>query len=142
MEMDLREESGMSLIESMMAVLILLAGLLMMAQVLTVSVIASKTHGRDSGKTTIAARDKMEELKALSFSDTALADTGTESNDYLNADGTAGSSTSAVYTRAWQVTNVSGNQKRIRVTVTGTKSFKYGQPPSTTLVTDKTNPGN
>lgn len=136
-----KDESGMSLVESMMAVLVLITGLLMMAQVLAVSVIASKTHGRDSGKTTMAAQEKMEELKALSFNDAALTADG-EHKDYIKLDGSTGSSTTAMYTRTWQITDVSTNQKRIVVNVTGTKSFKYGQPPSTTLMTDKTNPGN
>jgi len=134
---DLKGESGMTLVESMMAILILLGGLLMMAQVLAVSVLASKTHGRDSGKTTVFARDKMEELTALNFANTSL--TAGNYSDYLNINGTtATSSTSAAYTRQWQVSDISTTRKRITVSVASNKSFRYGAAPSATLVTEKT----
>jgi prepilin-type N-terminal cleavage/methylation domain-containing protein len=67
-----KEQSGMTLIESMIAMLILLVGLLSIAQVLTLSIIASKNYGRDAGKTTASARDKMEELSGLNFTDVRL----------------------------------------------------------------------
>lgn len=130
-----REEDGMTLVESMMAILVLSAGLLMMAQVLAVSVIASKTHGRDAGKTVVSARDKMEELRALPFNASTLA--AGEYVDYLNSDGTTGAAGSADYTRQWWVTDVSGTRKQIVVTVTSNRSFEYGEAPSTTLVSEK-----
>jgi len=133
----LKDENGMTLIESMMAILILLGGLLMMAQVLAVSMVASKTHGRDSGKTTVFARDKMEELTALDFANASL-NAGSNS-DYLNINGsTATSSTSAAYTRQWQVSDITSSRKRITISVTSNKSFRYGAAPSATLVTEKT----
>ena len=64
------DESGLTLVESLIAILILLFGLLAMAQALTFSVVASKTHGRDAAKATAYAHDKMQELTNLLFDDT------------------------------------------------------------------------
>ncbi len=146
MSSDLKDQSGMTLVESMMAILILLVGLLGLAQVLAFDVIASKTYGRDAGKTTASARDKMEQLTGLQFSDAALAAGGSiyPSDpvngyvDYLDLTGGATAASSAAYTRQWKVTNVSATQKTIMVSVTSQKSFRYGVAPSTTLVTVKT----
>jgi type II secretory pathway pseudopilin PulG len=157
----LKDECGMTLVESLMAIVILLVGLLGMAQVLAFSVVASKTHGRDSGKATIAARDKMEELSGLQFSDTTTnvtvnapfpangvgltaggsiypANPAAGYSDYLNFTGGRTSSGSPAYTRQWQIINDSANVKRIIVSVTSNRSFRYGTAPSTVIVTEKT----
>jgi prepilin-type N-terminal cleavage/methylation domain-containing protein len=63
-------ESGFTLVESLIAILILTTGLLSLAQVLTFTVMASKTYGQDAAKITAAAQDKMEELTNLDFTDT------------------------------------------------------------------------
>jgi Tfp pilus assembly protein PilV len=144
----------------MIALLILLYGLLALAQVLAFSVVASKTFGRDATKATAAAHDKMEELTSLDFSDTTTNVTvaGFPANgvgltagggippaapvasyaDYLDAAGVRTTATAAAYTRQWQIINDSSNVKRIIVAVTSKKSFKYGTAPSTTVVTYKT----
>ena len=57
----------MTLVESVFAMFIMFAGLCTMAQVLAFCVIAGKTYGRDSGQTTAAARDKMEDLMGMQF---------------------------------------------------------------------------
>ncbi len=89
MKEDLKNESGMTLIESLFAMVIMLAGLLTTAQVLTFCVIVGKTYGRDAGQTTAAARDKMDELTAKRF--TYNATTSTETVDPALAVGTGGS---------------------------------------------------
>ncbi|HYK90659.1 MAG TPA: prepilin-type N-terminal cleavage/methylation domain-containing protein [Acidobacteriota bacterium] len=161
MHRELPDERGMTLVETMIAVLILLAGLLAMAQVLAFSVVASKTFGRDATKATALAHDKMEELTGLQFSDTttnvtvaapfpsngvgltaggavppAAAITGYA--DYIAANGTRTTATAALYTRQWQIINDSANLKRIIVSVTSNRSFRLGRAPSTTAVTLKT----
>ncbi len=158
-----KNNSGMTLIESLIAMTILLVGLLSMAQVLAVSVIASKTHGRDAGKTTAAAREKMEELNSLDFSDTSAnvtqnapfpsdgvgltaggsihpADPVQGYCDYLNETGGRMTSGSPSYTRQWQIIDDAANPnvKTIAVSVTSNRSFEYGAAPSTTIVTQKT----
>ncbi len=142
MTRDSKNESGVTLIESLIAILILLVGLLGMAQVLAVSVMASKSYGRDAGKTTVSARDKMEELTALPFTDAGLTAGGSIDStnpvsgyvDYLDLTGHAVSATSAAYTRQWQIIQDSANVKRVIVSVRSNKSFRYGTAPSTTLV--------
>ncbi len=146
MNQDLKDESGMTLVESLMAILILLVGLLTTAQILAFSVIASKNYGRDAGKTAVSARDKMEQLVGLPFTHASLAAGGsvypstpiTGYVDYLNQSGGASSSGAALYTRQWQIINDSATAKRIIVSVTSDRSFRYGTAPSATMVTLKT----
>lgn len=161
MRRDLSDESGLTLVETMIALLILLYGLLALAQVLAFSVVASKTFGRDATKATAAAHDKMEELTSLNFTDTTTNVTvaapfptngvGLTAGggippaapvagyvDYLDPIGARTDATAAAYTRQWQIINDSSNVKRIIVAVTSKKSFKYGTAPSTTVVTYKT----
>jgi type II secretory pathway pseudopilin PulG len=161
----IKNESGMTLVESLMAILILLAGLLSMAQVLAFSVVASKTHGRDASRATAVARDKMEELLALEFSDTttnvsvfphaAAANTGLSPgygsvypdepvdlyHDCLDAAGARTTNAGSVaYTRQWKIVNVPGatKLKQILVSVRSNKSFRVGTAPSTLLISQKT----
>ncbi len=157
----MKNQAGMTLVESMMAIVILLFGLMTMAQVLAFCVIGSKTHGRDSGKTTASAHDKMEELIGLEFTDTTTNVTvappypttgvglraggsiypSTPADgyvDYLDAAGTRTTSAAALYTRQWQVVNESATSKRITVSVRSNRSFRVGVAPLTVLVTQKT----
>jgi Tfp pilus assembly protein PilV len=151
----------MTLVESMIAILILLFGLLSMAQVLAFCVMGSKTFGRDAGKTTASAHDKMEELTGLQFSDTTsnvtvappfpASGVGLSAggsiypsavvagySDYLDATGARTTAAAALYGRQWQIINESATSKRIVVTVRSQKSFQNGTAPTTTLVTQKT----
>lgn len=155
------DDSGMTLVETMIAMLILLIGLLSLAEIMAYSIVASKTYGRDSTKATAAAHDKMEELTSLSFTDTntnvtvaapfpangvGLTAGGSVPpnaavggySDYLDFTGTRTTADAAAYTRQWQIINDSATVKRIIVTVTSMKSFKYGTAPVTTVVTYKT----
>jgi prepilin-type N-terminal cleavage/methylation domain-containing protein len=159
----LKKESGMTLIESMMAITILLVGLLGMAQVLALSLMASKTHGRDAGKATAHARQKMEELVALDFSDTttnitieppyASNGTGLTAGGSVYPDDPVEGYTDSLglhgmrvdwgdpyYVRQWQIIDdgANPNLKTIIVSVRSAKSFEYGTAPSTKLITQKT----
>jgi hypothetical protein len=167
MKKRLKDQSGMTLVESLMAITILFVGLLGMAQVLALSLMASKTHGRDAGKTTAHARQIMEELVALEFDDTT---TNLAMNPPYTSDGvglTAGGSVypadpidgysdnlglhgariswgSAYYIRQWQIIDdaTNPNVKTIMVSVRSDRSFEYGTAPSTTLITQKTRQAN
>lgn len=161
MQQDLPDDSGMTLVEAMIAMFILLFGLLAMAQVLAFSIVASKTFGRDATKATAYAHDKMEELTGLNFIDTtanvtvaapfpsngvglsgggSIPPTAPTDNyvDYLDANGVRTTAGASAYTRQWQIVNDAANLKRIIVVVTSKKSFKYGAPPFTAAVTYKT----
>lgn len=161
MKSHMKDESGMTLVESMMAMLILMAGLLSLAQVLTFSLIASKSYGRDAGQTTAAARDKMEELVGLQFGDTTTnvtnnppfaangvgltqggsiypADPVNGYSDRLDSSGNRTASSSATaFIRQWRIVDDSATLKTISVSVRSGRSFQYGAVPSTTLVTHK-----
>lgn len=157
------DESGLTLVETLIAILILTVGLLSLAQVLAYTLAASKTHGRDSSKATASAHDKMEELTNLQFDDTTTNITvnipytndgvGLTAGgsippaapvagyvDYLNVSGFRTTLGNALYTRQWQIIDDGSvtDLKRIIVTVTSDKSFRVGTRPSTTLVTEKT----
>lgn len=157
------DESGMTLVESLIAILILLVGLLAMAQALTFSVVASKTHGRDAAKATAYAHDKMQELTNLRFKDTTTDITlnppypATGSGlsaggsippaapvagyvDYLDSAGTRTAAGNALFTRQWQIIDdpAGAELKRIIVNVTSNRSFRMGTSPFTTIVTEKT----
>ena len=154
-------ETGFTLVEALIAILILTAGLLSMAQVLTFTVMASKTHGQNASKATATAQDKMEELTNLDFTDTTtnltvnppytsdgvgLIEGGSIPPsapvagyvDYLAASGSRTTSGNAVFTRQWQIIDDTTftDLKRIIVTVTNNRSFEVGDNPSTTLVTE------
>jgi Tfp pilus assembly protein PilV len=135
MSKNLKNESGMTLVESMVAILILLVGLLTMAQVLTFSVMASKNLGRDSTKATAYACDRMEQLMSVPISDGSF----TSGMDYINYDGSVatGKNGDTRYTRQWTITDT-GSAKKIVVSVTSTKSFSYGKSPSTVLLAERT----
>jgi len=60
-------EHGLTLIETMIAMLILMVALVSLAQVFGVAMVLNKNHGRDASKTTTFAHDKMEELTRLTF---------------------------------------------------------------------------
>jgi Tfp pilus assembly protein PilV len=156
------DDAGMTLIETMIAMLVLLFGLLALAQVSAFSVIVSKTHGRDSTLATTFAHDKMEELRMLDFADTttnvtvaapfpangigltaggSLPPTAPVVNyvDYLDGDGLRIAAGPAVmFTRQWQIVNEAAGLKKIVVGVTSNKSFRNGVAPSTVIVTYKT----
>lgn len=155
-------QSGFTLVESLIAIVILTAGLFSMAQVLTFTVMASKTYGQDAAKATSAAQDKMEELKQLDFYDSTTnitvnrpyttdgvglteggsihpADPADGYVDFIDASGARTSEENAVFTRQWQIIDDPSftDLKRILVTVTSDRSFQVGENPTTTLVTEK-----
>lgn len=155
------DETGFTLVECLIAIVILLLGLLVLAQVLAFSVVVSKTCGRDATKATASAHDKMEELTALQFADTTTnvtvaapypadgvglraggsippADPVAGYVDYLDTAGVRATAAAALYTRQWQIIDDSTQMKRIIVAVISKNGYKYGKAPTTTVVTYKT----
>jgi Tfp pilus assembly protein PilV len=161
MHKNLPDEGGMTLVETMIATLILGVGLLAITQALTFSVVASKVYGHHAMQATAAARDKMQELTGLKFADTTANVTvaapfptngvGLTAGgsilpsssvagyiDYIDAAGVRTTQSAAAYTRRWQILNDDTSLKRIIVVVTSNKNYRNGSAPSTTLVTYKT----
>lgn len=158
-----RKESGMTLIETMIAGIVLMVGLVGLMGAYSVTITQNWNQGDRATRTTEYAQDKMEQLMALSFSDTAsntavypptttggtgltvggslsLGSPTTGYVDYVDDTGTQQTSaTSATYIREWTVAvNAAGNLKTITVVTTALTSLGGGGiAPSTTLVCTK-----
>ena len=109
-------QKGFTLIEIMIAIFLLAVALLGLASV-TTSVIKGNSFSQTLTTATTLAKDKMEDLKAATYTtDTQNASmwTGT---DYAAADGTVQTSaTGSYYTRSWSAPGTA--TKTITVTVT------------------------
>ena len=162
-------ETGSSLVEVVVALLILLtlaAGLFSMAGI---ALAQSENYGHLAARTSEYAQDKMEQLLVLSYGDTTsdtrvfpaavaggtgLAIGGSiDPNapvagyvDYLDARGNllaaAGATPPAnwFYQRLWQVVSVSGSLKEVRVRAIVARAIGRTQRPAATLVTLKSFP--
>ena len=64
------DEAGFSLVETLIAMFILVVALLALSQLFSMAIVLNKNGGRDATKTTVFAHDKMEELNSLAFGDT------------------------------------------------------------------------
>ena len=62
-------ESGVTILETMIASVILLVGIVGVTGLLTVAVIQNQDQGQDLTRTTMYAQDKMDQLMALNFTD-------------------------------------------------------------------------
>jgi type IV pilus assembly protein PilV len=109
-----RQENGFSLIEVLVALIVMaiaLSGVAMMSA----STLVADTGGRRQAAATMLAQEKLEQLRSLHRSDSAW-DAG-DHNEYVDEDGTVGS---GVYTREWEVEedyNGKANLSRVTVTV-------------------------
>ena len=162
-------DSGSSLVEVIVAVLIMgtiAAGLLAMAGI---SLTTSENQGHLAARTAEYAQDKMEQLLVLSFGDnttdtrvfpaTVAGGTGVAAGgsanpaapvagyaDYLDARGnlipTAGAGPPAnwFYQRVWEVQQISPTLKQVSVTAIVARSIGRTQRPSATLISLKTFP--
>ncbi len=107
-------QKGFSLIELMLASLILMTGVLAVAGAMSTSIIGTK-NSQDISKMTSALRQKMEELKATSY------DSLQGGNDWLDADGIPqASQTGAAFTRSWVVNPDTPGVGMKEITVTTT----------------------
>lgn len=158
-----RRESGMTLIETLIAGIVLMVGIVGLMGAYTVSITQNWNQGDRATRTTEYAQDKMEQLMALSFSDTAsntavypptttggtgltpgggitLSSPVTGYVDYVDDTGTQQTSAAAAtYIREWTITeNAANNLKTITVVTTALTSLGGGGvAPSTTLVCTK-----
>ena len=162
-------ETGSSLVEVVVALLILLtlaAGLFSMAGI---ALAQSENYGHLAARTSEYAQDKMEQLLVLSYGDTTsdtrvfpaatAGGTGLTAGgsidpnapvagyvDYLDARGNllavAGATppTNWFYQRLWQVVPVSGSLKEVRVRAIVARAIGRTQRPAATLVTLKSFP--
>ena len=157
-------KGGFSLIETMIAMFIMVFALISLAQLMALAIVVNKNQGRDATKATGFAHDKMEELTGLAFTDTTTnvsvspfsvtASTGLSAggnlpptapvanySDTLDQFGARTTTAAQIaFTRQWQITNVNTTLKQITVAVTSNKSFRSGNGalPVTVSVTLKT----
>jgi Tfp pilus assembly protein PilW len=162
MKTTLRSEHGTTLIETMIALSILLV---VMGGLITLSAMASKTtenNGHLAARTTEDAQDKMEQLLVLAYTNTtsdtavfpaaAAGGTGLAIGgslnpaapvngyvDWLRADGTllGGGNVAPAnwfYERVWQVSALTANVKQIKVLVTTRWAFNGATAPTSTVV--------
>ncbi len=160
-------KGGFSLIETMIALFIMVFALISLAQLMALAIVVNKNQGRDGTKATGFAHDKMEELTGLAFTDATTNVTVNPVNGAYPATGKgliaggnlpptapvanysdtldqfgARTTTAAniAFTRQWQIANVNATLKQITVGVTSNKSFRSGNGalPVTVSVTLKT----
>jgi prepilin-type N-terminal cleavage/methylation domain-containing protein len=161
-------DEGMTLIETLAALallLVLMAGLMSVA---TVALKITENQGNLAARTTEYAQDKMEQLLALTYGDTisdtrvfpaafnggtglflgGSSDPGAPVNgyvDYLDQSGNilpsnAGPPVTWFYVRVWQVTSPSVNLKQVQVTATVRWGFGGSMAPISTVTALKTWP--
>ena len=155
-------ESGVTLIETMIAAFILLVGVLAIMRLMAVSIGQNLSQGDVQTRVSEYAEDKMEQLMALSFSDvssnttvfpptttggvgltpggnSSLSSPATNYSDYLDISGNLlSNSTNSYYERVWSISvNGAGNLKTITVSV-GITDTTLVAAPTTTLVCLKT----
>jgi prepilin-type N-terminal cleavage/methylation domain-containing protein len=160
-----KRERGFTLLEMMVATAILLVGAVGVLSLFGYSVMQSSTQGDRVTRTTEYAQDKMEQLMALSFSDTTMDVTqyppvagtccglaaggsvdpsslATGYVDYISGTDEMPHSTStgAVYIRMWKIVNDANSPtqiKTITVMVQQLHVVKGAITPSTMLVSQK-----
>ena len=154
----LSRESGVTLIETMIATVILLVGVIALMRLMAVAIGQNLSQGDVQTRVSEYCEDKMEQLMALSYSDvssnttvfpptttggvglsvggsSSLASPVSGYSDYLDISGNLlSNSTGAYYQRVWSVSqNGAGNLKTITVTV-GITDQTLVAAPTTTLV--------
>jgi prepilin-type N-terminal cleavage/methylation domain-containing protein len=163
-------QSGMSLLETMIALAILLIASIGILSMASLAMSTTENQGHLAARTAEYAQDKMEQLMSLSYGDTTTDTTtfpsvssggtgvaiggssdpnspvtspGTGYVDYLDISGQPTTSTGNwFYIRVWQISSFSTNLKQI--TVTAKVKAQVGAPsgalPKSTLVSLKSSP--
>lgn len=167
--MNLSSDQGSSLIETVVALAILLVVISGLGSMGIVGMMTTENQGHLAARTTEYAQDKMEQLLVLAWKD-STSDTrvfpaaisggtgltvGGSTNpeapiagyaDYLDKNGTLiaapdGSTPNGwFYKRVWKVSNPLTNLKQIEVTVTVASTLGHTTPPRSTVTALKTFP--
>ena len=106
----LKRQSGFSLLEVMIALVILAVALLALAGLMTTST-AYNASGSRVTEASVLAQDKLEEFRAMRWDDVQATPPGPETDPVSKI-----GSTGIVYTRNWNVAQ-NGNIKTITITV-------------------------
>jgi hypothetical protein len=160
-------EQGISLIETMIATLITVVGLSAVLGLFVAGVAHSQTQGDVASRVTTFSQDKMEELLALQYGDSAsnttvspvaaAGGTGLCGNlaattscggvtttnplagyvDYLDFQGRRVAVTQAAFMRQWRIEATTANLKTITVRTTALRSLGAGVRPFTVLASLK-----
>ena len=161
-------ETGFSLIETLVAVALLLVAVAGLGSLGIVGLTQTENRGHLAARTTEYAQDKMEQLLVLAYGDTttdtrvfpaaAAGGTGLAIGgssdpaapvagyvDYLDQNGNllpagAGAPAGWFYVRAWAVSSPSANLKQVSVTATVASSLGRQQTPAATVTVLKTFP--
>jgi len=156
-----RAEAGLSLLEVMIALGILLVVSLGILPLGLIAVATTENQGHLAARTTEYSQDKMEQLLTLAYNDavsdtrvfpaaatggTGLAIGGSADPsapaagyvDYLDVNGNviaAGNNVPAgwFYRRVWQISSPSANMKQITVTTIVAHAYRLGRTPQSTL---------
>ena len=110
----LTESKGFSLIEVLIALVILAVSLLALAGLMATTVRNNSFGGHITEASTLA-QDKLEEFRATHWEDIQVTPSGHPDTDPV--DRIPKGSTGIVYTRNWEVKLENGNVKKIAVTV-------------------------
>lgn len=107
-----KDEAGFTLIEALVAMVILAFGLIAITNLLLVAA-SSNSAGNQSSATTALASQELEELKAKKFTDLApggslTSDVSVSGTPYFRDDNIDG--VGPIHTR-WEIANISGDQQ-------------------------------
>ncbi|MDE0911865.1 MAG: prepilin-type N-terminal cleavage/methylation domain-containing protein [Myxococcota bacterium] len=107
-----RSRSGFSMIETMIAMLVLGFGLLTIASAQVYAVKSGQT-GRHRTRAVEIAQTQMERLQSLSWNDADLVATGWTPNvDVVTTVESTSAQTAMTFSRQWRITDVIANQTR------------------------------
>ena len=163
-----RAEAGLSMLEVMIALGILLVVSLGILPLGLIAVSTTENQGHLAARATEYSQDKMEQLLTLAYNDavtdtrvfpsaatggTGLAIGGNADPsapaagyaDYLDANGNAiaagiGVPAGWFYRRVWQISSPSANMKQIAVTTIVAHAYSLGRTPQSTLLALKSLP--
>jgi Tfp pilus assembly protein PilV len=161
MKVSRKQEQGFTLLEVLIAALILFIVSAGVLGLLSFAMLQNNTGGEQGTRATEYAQDKMEQLMAMSFSDTASDTTTYPTNasggvgltaggginisspvtgyvDYIDGTGSPTNvATGASYIREWLIVNSTAQIKTITVSVQQLSNAKGTAPASTVLVCQK-----
>ncbi len=141
-----KSEDAFTLVEILVAIVILSVGLLSIASLVT-TVIRGNAKSRRMTTAITLAQTKIEELKNLDYDDSKLEDsntgnnsslTSTSSTDHSEADIDAEGGTGGIYTRIWNVADdtPSTNMKTITVIIKWEEKGKERKTAFTTIISE------